>query len=208
MNSNDIRRAIREGFEHETRTQNVAKVLNALPLSQQARTECLAFIRAYVQETPDLMDAAFEGARTAGLTNQIQPLFDAAFGYWAKPQDLIPNHLGLIGLTDDAYLTHSLMDQVSARHQQETGRPLFSLDLQAANQAMRNIIGEPVATLLDQIVVQTVGGPSIQGVLQQLLTLGMSLPPAGYPGALGRAQLERARIDDEVDIRLGAMGVV
>lgn len=206
MNTHDIRAAIKAGFDHEARTNAVRRLLDGLPITDAAREEIIGFIRAYVSETPELMDAAYVGASKAGIGAAVQPLFDAAFEYWATPLDFIPNHLGLVGITDDAYLTRSLMGHVSNRHAQQTGSPLFDVDLAPANQAMRKVIGEPVASLLDQAVANTVGQPNLQQLLQQLTGLGGL--PVGMPSGAWSNSLESARIQHEVDVRLGAMGVV
>ncbi len=67
-------------------------------------------------------------------------------------EDMIPDRLGLLGVLDNAYCSLTLIQGVSDRHEQETGRRLFSPDLEAANEAMRRLIGEPVASQLDMFV--------------------------------------------------------
>ena len=79
-------------------------------------------------------------------------MLEAAASYWAMSEDMIPDRLGLLGVLDDAYCSLTLMQSLSDRHEAETGRRLFSPDLEAANRAMRRLIGEPIASQLDMYV--------------------------------------------------------
>lgn len=210
MDSNAVRAQIQDAIAHEERTGNVAKTLtqhlaaNGVSFTPQQQAECLGFIRAYVSETPDIMDAAYVAARQAGVLGSIQPIFDTAFQYWALGHDYIPDHLGLIGLTDDAYLTRMFLESISNLHRQQTGGPLLAVDLGPANRMMRGLIGEPLASQLDAVVGQTVAAQAIQVGMQQLaaFTGGLNF---GMPnlGAINQYEIDRA-----VDVRLGAMGVV
>ncbi len=210
MNTNDIRSQINDALDHEERTKTVANLLIEhlkkieVHLTPAQQTDCLNFVKAYVRETPDIMDAAFHAAQQAGVLDATRPIFDAAFSYWAEQHDFIPDNLGLIGLADDAYLTRMFIEGVSGLHAATAGRPLLSIDLGPPNRVMRGLIGEPIATQLDALVGQTLAGQMIQSGLQQLAgfgSLGLNMP--GYGN-----YMEQYDIDREVDVRLGAMGVV
>ena len=211
MNTKDIRAQIKRAFDHEKRTGNVAKLLAnhlarmGVSMTAQRQAECLSFVKAYIQETPDIMDTAFRSAKQAGAMDSMRPIFDAAVNYWAEPYDLIPDNLGLIGLTDDAYLTRLFIETISNLHQQRAGHPLLSVDLGPANRVMHGLIGEPTATQLDAIVGQTAAGSMIQAGLEQLLGFeaGFNLDMAGYDPFMTNYEIDRA-----VDVKLGAMGVV
>lgn len=210
MNSDTVRTQIRGAVAHEQKTGNVAKTLaqhlaaRGASLTPQQQGECLGFIQAYVAGTPDIMDAAYAAAKKQGVLGPIQPIFDTAFQYWATGHDYIPDHLGLIGLTDDAYLTRMLLESVSNIHRQRTGAPLLGLDLGPPNRVMRGLIGEPVASQLDAVVAQAVAGQAIQAGMQQIAHL-MGGATFGMPslGAMNQYEIDRA-----VDVQLGAMGVV
>jgi hypothetical protein len=74
---------------------------------------------------------------------------------WEKHDDIIPDNLGMIGLLDDAYCSLCALQAVSDHYQLQTGKYLFPDDLSAANRIMRKIIGEPYATDLDNLVMNT-----------------------------------------------------
>ncbi len=210
MNSNGVRSLIRSAIEHEEKTGTVAQLLSqhlsrgGVSLTDHQKAEMLAFLAAYVRETPDIMDAAYHAAQQAGVLESMQPIFDAAFHYWAEPYDYIPDNLGLIGLTDDAYLTRMFLETISGLHQQQTGGPLLAIDLGPPNRVMRGLIGEPVATQLDAAVGQTVASQLIQAGLHQLavFTGGLNFDMPGFNGST------YTDIQHLVDVQLGAMGVI
>ena len=209
MNSRELRSRIDRAIAEDERTGNLAKLLAdhlkrsgvSMPPAQQAAT--VAFIRTYIKQTPDILDAVFAAATRAKVIDGMQSIFDAAFHYWAVRDDLIPDQNGLIGLADDAYLSLHLMEVASNQHQQQAGRPLLSIDLGAANQMMRGLIGEPIASQLDAIVGQTVAARSIQIGLRQLGGFGGAFPlmMPDFGGGSSYSDISR-----EADIRLGAMG--
>jgi hypothetical protein len=75
--------------------------------------------------------------------------------YWQQDDDIIPDHLGVIGLLDDAYCSLSSLQAVSDHFRLQTGKFLFPDDLSAANRVMRRIIGEPYSSDLDRMVINT-----------------------------------------------------
>jgi len=79
MNSNDIRRKVTQAIDHEERTGNTAKLLarhcssQRVQLTQKAQSDCVNFLTAYIRETPDFMDAAFQaaGGRTSAPARHL-----------------------------------------------------------------------------------------------------------------------------------------
>ena len=112
----------------------------------------VGFVVDYVRHVPVLMRDGLETARIAGLELEMSSVLEAAASYWEMAEDIIPDRLGLLGVLDDAYCSLTLIQGVSDRHEHETGRRLFSPDLETANEAMRRLIGEPVASQLDMFV--------------------------------------------------------
>jgi uncharacterized membrane protein YkvA (DUF1232 family)/nucleoside 2-deoxyribosyltransferase len=171
--------------------------LNPLQLGQ-----CVNDLRNYVRQVPDLLEAIAAAARQAGIFSAVSPMLDTAEQYFLSPVDVIPDHLGLIGLIDDAYLAHSLMQAVSDHHRQITGAPLLSTDLSVANAQVRDLIGEPHASQLDGIVASALQVAPLRDAMRNLVsrpaTLSISdepwsrdetLPPADRDalfGLLGR----------------------
>ncbi len=88
--------------------------------------------------------------------------------YWEQDDDIIPDHLGIIGLLDDAYCSLTTLQAVSDHFQLQTGKYLFPDNLTEANKVMRRIIGEPYATDLDRLVIRAMNDAE---VMESLLGL-------------------------------------
>lgn len=113
------------------------------------------FVLGYIRMVPYMMKVAWTAARTVGIENQMERVLDMVRSYWEQDDDIIPDHLGVIGLLDDAYCSMSCLQAVSDHFQLQTGKYLFPDDLTQANKAMRKIIGEPYASDLDRLVIRT-----------------------------------------------------
>ena len=195
----------------EGETGRMAQVLreNAVRqerVSSEAELEgAAAFVTEYVRHVPAYMRAGLEAATRAGVGGAMRAVLDDAVAYWAMPMDIIPDQFGLLGILDDAYCSLTLMQGVSDRYARETGIRFFPDNLTAANQAVRQLIGEPEASQLDMYV----GGrlesdPMLQavraltamassigaGIMDPAVSAGPTPPPADAMlafGPLGRA---------------------
>ena len=113
------------------------------------------FICGYIEQVPYMMKVAWTAATNVGLEEQMRRILQMVESYWIEGDDVIPDDLGVIGLLDDAYCSLTSLQAVSDHYQLQTGKHLFPNDLNAANRAMRKIIGEPYAAELDRIVIRT-----------------------------------------------------
>jgi len=113
------------------------------------------FVRGYIELVPYMMKVAKTAASAVGLEDQMERVLAMVKSYWEQPDDFIPDHLGIIGLLDDAYCSLSSLQTVSDHFQLQTGKYLFPDDLSDANKAMRKIIGEPYSSDLDRLVLRT-----------------------------------------------------
>jgi uncharacterized membrane protein YkvA (DUF1232 family) len=184
MTSDQVREMIRreltpEGVEAaHARWSRAARYATGLAEMTKFSDVVLPFIQAYIEETPDLLDAAFAAATAAGAGPAMQPIFDAALKYWQEPADLVPDDLGMLGLLDDAYLSLRLLESVSAVQRAKTGRPLLSIDLEEINHRARQLLGEPIATRLDELVEKTLCTPPLRDSAEMLAAAPvLSFPP-------------------------------
>ena len=83
---------------------------------------------------------------------------DIAKAYFLNPPSsvLARQHTGLMGLMDEAYLAHRLMEEVNDRFIVEAGVPLAPMDMTRSNIIVHHLIGEPFANDLDQAVLRSV----------------------------------------------------
>jgi len=208
MRTAEIRKQIKAAIEDERRTNRLRGILvqvansRGLKPSAQDLDGALAFVRDYIEHVPAIMEAIAAAAPKIGDQAQLQHVLAAAEQYWFATLDFIPDHIGLTGLLDDAYYVLSLMHGISEGYRQRTGSILLSHDIAAANAAMRMVIGEPHASLLDASIATAQQGPALQNLINQMVR------GIGQPMTVPDPIWGNASIDDIVNARMGAMGIV
>ncbi len=209
MQSERIRALIEEAKIIERQTGMLGQaVINLANANGRSVTELevqkvIDFISEYIEHAPALMKLIEEAAANSGAQHDVQPILDATENYFLAPDDIIPDHLGLVGLVDDAYLTHSLMQAISDRYKSQSGKSLLPLETHENNAFVRRLIGEPFASILDDHVSATLGGPSVQQNIKQMLTALGQMNLSSVPDPVWG----NARPSEIADARLGAMGV-
>ena len=126
------------------------------------------FVLGYIRQVPYVLKVAWTAASNVGLEVEMRQILKMVESYWIEGDDIIPDELGVIGLLDDAYCSHSSLQAVSDHYQLQTGKYLFLDNLSSANRAMRKIIGEPYATDLDHIVIKTMQTTGLIGAVKSL----------------------------------------
>lgn len=211
MNLNMIRKKIAKGMKHEKRHHTVANSITALAvqngrqLTQSQVDEVLAFIKEYIEHVPLFLS---EGRKKAKKHNvqEMESILNSASWYWELEQDVIPDHLGLLGIMDDAYCSLRMLQGLSDQVLHQKGAALLLIDLKPANQGMRNLIGEPAASQLDIIVAEKIGAPNLINAINALAAGAVAAGPifaSGPDPVWGNMSM-----NEIVDVRLGAMGVV
>lgn len=165
--------------------------------------EVIDFVGEYIEHAPALMKLIEDAAAKSGGRQLVQPILNATEDYFLAADDTIPDRLGLVGLLDDAYLAHSLIQAISDKYKSQSGVSLLPFETHEDNAFVRRLIGEPFVSMLDEYASATLGDPSIQQNIQEMLT------------ALGRLNLSsgpdpiwgNARAPEVPDARLGAIGV-
>jgi uncharacterized membrane protein YkvA (DUF1232 family) len=206
-----VERQIEDAVEDEGRSGRLRRALreHSRQLGQEAGASDLdgavGFVVDYVRHVPGLLRNGMETARIAGLEREMSAVLESAVSYWSMSEDMIPDRLGLLGVLDDAYCSLTLLQTLSDRHEAETGRRLFSPDLEAANQAMRRLIGEPIASQLDMYVgSQFQADPMIQ-MSRALTSLSRSAGGLRLPADPGI--WDDKTVEEVVRTHLGAVGL-
>ena len=149
--------AVRD-FHPETEVHDLLAAVAAVQGKHASEEDLQAgarFVVSYLQQVPYMMKVGWTAALNVGLEEEMRRILESVQSYWTQDDDIIPDHLGLVGLLDDAYCSLTSLQAVSDHYRLQTGKHLFPDDLTAANKAMRRIIGEPYATDLDRLVTQT-----------------------------------------------------
>ena len=161
MNTAALREQISRAHQHEASTGQLAQQLekqlphlhSAIALAEGDRNVVMArFVTAYIDLVPDLLDAANEVAREAGIESQIKPVLKIAEQFFLQPPALMAGHVGLESLLDEAYLAHRLVEEVNDLYIKHFQQPLIPLDMTVANLIAHQLIGEDFANQLDAAV--------------------------------------------------------
>ena len=167
MNIAALQQLIQRAQQHEASTGQLAEQMRnhldqlhpsiRLPNSDTDGV-LLRFVSAYIEQVPELLQAAQQVAREAGIEAQIKPVLKVAEQFFLQPPALMAGHEGLEGLLDEAYLAHRLVEEVNDRYITHLGAPLIPLDTTVANLIAHQLIGEPFANQLDEAVHHAVDG--------------------------------------------------
>lgn len=176
---------------------NLAK-LNGVSVTELHVKKIIDFVTDYIEHAPALMMIIEESAAMSGALPDVQPILDVTEDYFLAPDDIIPDHYGLVGLLDDAYLTHMLMEAISDRYKLQTGKSLLPIDAHETNTFIRRLIGEPFVSILDEHVATTLDVLSekqnINQILVALAQMNLSSVPEPVWGNAPVAEIIGARI--------------
>ncbi|MFB4391144.1 MULTISPECIES: hypothetical protein [unclassified Pseudomonas] len=165
MNIAAVREQIAQAHQHEKTTgqlktrleQQLPHLHPTIQLPQQdAQGTLTRFVSAYIDEVPELLEAAHAVAREAGIESQIKPVLKIAEAYFLQPPELMQGHVGLDCLLDEAYLAHRLVEEVNDLYIRHFQQPLIPVDTTVANLIAHQLIGETFANQLDEVVHHSV----------------------------------------------------
>lgn len=158
----------------------------------------LDFVTEYIESAPALMLTVEKASIENDAQPCIKPLLDAIEEFFLTPDDIIPDHLGLAGLLDDAYLAHTLLQAISDKYESQSGNTLLPKDAYETNTFIRRLIGEPFVSMLDEHMATTLEGMcAVQDIDELLVALGqMRLSPVRQPvqGSLRVTELIGAHV--------------
>ncbi len=161
MNTAALREQIQRAHQHEAATGQLTRQLEvqlphlhpAIQLPPiDAKGVMTRFVTTYIDLVPDLLDAANEVAREAGIESQIVPVLKIAEQFFLQPPTILDGHIGLDSLLDEAYLAHRLVEEVNDLYIVHFGQALIPLDTTVANLIAHQLIGEEFANQLDEAV--------------------------------------------------------
>lgn len=208
MGTNRINKMIESAISDEEKTGRLASTVkevarqNGVNLTVQQVNDVISFVKDYIRHIPLYIDDALALAQRTGIKREIEQMIRELEAYWYEMHDVIPDHLGLMGVLDDAYASMSLLQQVSDYCKTTSGHAILSQDWSHANQYMRNLIGEPAASVIDQRVGITIAQNMMGQVMNRILSSGFAFDSGPDP-IWGNAS-----IDQIVDTQMGAMGIV
>lgn len=195
MQVDRIRAQIREAKDVERKTGTLVRAITELSRQNGTRVSALQvgkvidFVTQYIEHAPDVLEKVAESARRNGTEADIRPLMDAIEEFFLAPDDIIPDQFGLAGLLDDAYLVYTLLQSFANEYKTQSGESLWPIEADAANLFIRNLIGRPFVSLLDQHVSKVIdglkGSRDMGKLLDTLAQAELSSVPAWIWGASG-----------------------
>ncbi|RAU48449.1 MULTISPECIES: hypothetical protein [unclassified Pseudomonas] len=161
MKTAALREQIIQARQHETQTGQLLRQLElqlphlhpAIHVPDVDAPGVLArFVLAYIEQVPDLLDAAHDVALQAGIEGQIKPVLKIAEQFFSAPPAIMDGHEGLDSLLDEAYLAHRLVEEVNDLYIVHFAQPLIPVNTTVASVIAHQLIGEAFANQLDEVV--------------------------------------------------------
>ena len=164
MSSPDIRDIIAAAVEQENATHNlrqrlqdnIPQLARRLELPEEGPEEALLeFITGYIESVPGCISLVTAVSKQFGFHDYAAPFLHIAEDYFLQPPDEVPETGGLALLLDEAFLAHRLLEEVNDHHIRHVQRPLLPLDMTEANIIVHHLLGDPLASRLEQLVQYT-----------------------------------------------------
>ena len=204
MQIEEIRTRIEEGKTIERRTGSLRRAVVNLARNNKVRVadsdvgRIVAVVVEYIEDAPALMMTISDAASRNGAHDDVQPILEATEKYFLAVDDVIPDRYGLVGLLDDAYLTHSLMEAISDRYRLKCGKSLLPAEAHALNTFVKRLIGVPFVHVLDEHVSATMeslgGEPDINQLFATLAQIDLTSVPVPLWENLGASDISILRI--------------
>ncbi len=165
MRTTTLRTIISQAFDHEERShslerhlkQHISNLPDRLQLPKNDGLLSLkSFAMEYIHHVPEFLDSLKVAAKQAGIEQHVFPFLKVAENYFLNPPIFPNNHIGLMALMDEAYLSHRLFEEVNDRYITSVGLPLIPWDMTLANVVAHQLVGEELANELDVLVHETV----------------------------------------------------
>tara|TARA_R110002073_G_C9365635_1_gene571798 strand:+ start:528 stop:1160 length:633 start_codon:yes stop_codon:yes gene_type:complete len=164
MVSREIREIIRNAIRSEEKTHRLRSRLErqlpelhkTLVLPEREPVSALMiFITGYVKSVPSCLRLVTAVSKRLGFFDYAAPFLHLAEDYFFRPPDDLPHDDGLEALLDEAFLALRLLEEVNDHHIRHLGRPLLPLDMTEANIIVHHLLGDDLATRMEQLVQYT-----------------------------------------------------
>ena len=161
MDTVTMRTHIQSARRHEDRTHELARLLHArlarlhsaiCVRSAEPHIHLLSFVTAFVDRTPELLDILQETTRNTPREELGELIGDACMNFFTAPPPLIKGRNGMNGAMAKSYLCHRIIEEINDCHRVFCRQPLLPVDFTSANLIIHQLIGEPLANLLDNLV--------------------------------------------------------
>ena len=115
----------------------------------------LDFASSYIDSVPAALTLVTAVSKRLGFHEYAAPFLHMAEDFFLAPPEELEGEVGLEALLDEAFLAHRLMEEVNDHHIRQLQRPLLPMDMTEANIIVHHLLGDPLATRLEQLVQLT-----------------------------------------------------
>jgi len=122
----------------------IEQVLDAVP-----PTEADQAALQYIHAVPGLLEGLHRSAQDQDELGRVAPLIDLVGEYFFLADDLIPDHLGALGLVDDAYVALRCIEKLNEWTLSFGNPPLLEIDLAGVNGIAASAMGAEITDQLD-----------------------------------------------------------
>jgi hypothetical protein len=164
MVSREIREIIRAAIRSEEETHQLRQRLQrqlpalhkklVLPEPEPV-TALMAFITGYIKSVPSCLRLVTAVSKRLGFFDYAAPFLHLAEDYFFQPPENLPHDGGLEALLDESFLALRLLEEVNDHHIKHLGRPLLPLDMTEGNIIVHHLLGDDLATRMEQLVQYT-----------------------------------------------------
>jgi hypothetical protein len=137
-------------------SERLAALSEKLILPEQDPISALmVFITGYIESVPSSLTLVTAVSKRLGFHSYAAPFLHIAEDYFLQPPDAIADQQGLMELLDEAFLAHRLLEEVNDNHIRYLQRPLLPIDMTEANTIVHHLIGDTLASRLENLVQYT-----------------------------------------------------
>jgi hypothetical protein len=122
---------------------------------EQPIAALMSFVRDYVESVPGCISLVSAVSKRLGFYDYAAPFLHMAEDFFLSPPEELPEDGGLEALLDEAFLAHRLLEEVNDHHIRHLQRPLLPVDMTEANIIVHHLLGDDLATRLEQLVQYT-----------------------------------------------------
>jgi hypothetical protein len=120
--------------------------------NDEPESALMAFITTYIQSVPGSLSLVTAVSKKFGFHSYAAPFLHLAEDYFLQPPEVIAQEQGLAELLDESFLAHRLLEEVNDHHVRHLQGPLLPVDMTEANIIVHHLIGDDLATQLEQLV--------------------------------------------------------
>lgn len=147
------------GALRDALTARLPELQEALVLPEDEPVAALLrFVTRYVRSVPSCLRLVTAVSKRQGFFAYAAPFIRLAEDYFLQPPDEVGPRNGLEELLDEAFLAHRLLEEVNDHHIKHVQQPLLPLDMTEANIIVHHLLGEGLASRLEQLVHYTANG--------------------------------------------------